>query len=404
MSLRSLKRKSIEFYSRLFPDTMETSEGKTLNVFRKDAKKNMYFNPRFLKAFNAGLFELTDANGDFVRQRISDVVTNKAKSVNNVLTRHANNQQIKSKGGGRDKSYPVEFIFKSWMRYDKKKKKHKFYYWKAKYNLSSVVYRKLKDFKTSISGSTIKYDFLTEYDENKEPVVDYSKLEALTGSLLPKESRADGNHKVRELNKSKYFHTSETLREEFESWINDIDDILSGKTSNGASHYVLVEIDINVTSQGRDVDTRTVASPSQIVQANKQAMFFTSFLVKNDIEKQYDDGINPESFKKRTGLEYRENSCLATIVLWFMYHKDNSRYPKYIEGSKKDHCGLLKSRRDVLDKYGVKHVTKSKSGVSFESTKSSITYELISNVTGIEFKADGALQLSFEQIEFFEPL
>jgi hypothetical protein len=84
MSLRSLKPKSIELHSRLFPDTMETSEGKTLNVFRKDAKKNLYFNPRFLKAFKAGLFESTDANGDFVRQRISDVVTTKTKSVKNV--------------------------------------------------------------------------------------------------------------------------------------------------------------------------------------------------------------------------------------------------------------------------------------------------------------------------------
>jgi hypothetical protein len=137
-----------------------------------------------------------------------------------VLTRHANNQQIKSKGGGRDKSFPVEFIFKSWMKYDQKKKKHKFYYWKAKYNLSSVVYRKLKEFKTSTSGSTIKYDFLKKY-LNNEPLVDYSKLEALTGALLPKESRADAKHRVRDLNKSKYFHTSETLREEFESLINN---------------------------------------------------------------------------------------------------------------------------------------------------------------------------------------
>jgi hypothetical protein len=410
MSLAMIKRKAIEADSRMFPDRMmTTTDGRSLTVFKN--KKTLTLYPRFIKAWKENRIKSDDdVKSKFLRKKVNALITNRKENVRIIVHRYMSHQQVMSTAGGRDKSHRTEFIFKCWIK-DGDKPAGSYYYFKLYYNLSLAVIRKIKEHANSTtSGVTIRYDFLRGWSgiiEASEPVLDYKSLLALTGSLLPAKYKVDGKHYTREEEKQKYkyFHTSNTLRDDFEAWIDRVDDILSGVSPNGGSDYRLVGIDVNVKSSAKDADIANVVSikPSQIQQADGQAMFFTSSLIKNDLEAKYDDGINPDTFKARTGFDYRPNSCLATITLYFMYRVDNSMYPKYINGTKQIKCCLIVERRSMLDLWGIDHAKQIKggSGKPFEGTISSITYELISRVTGVKFQADGSLKISFEEMECF---
>jgi len=381
----------------MFPDSMQTAEGKILKVFRKGGKKRQHFSHTFLKAWKAGKFENTDSAGNY-QESIGELVNNRKYYADRITKRNEQmrymHETYKSVAKDRDKWFEVDVLFKSWVGYDKEEQEDGYEYWTEHYKLSIPVLRKLIIHKHSEGDrSEIIYDFLldefTKIGKHKGNMPtpsnpNYERLEAFMSSLVEleelKKMPIDGVKKRKD-----YFHTAKFLRDDFESLIMRIDDLI-----NGGSTAKLVRMETKIISKMRESGQFEVVKPSQIEQMD-QAMHFTTFLVKNDVNLTYDDGITPKAFELRTGQTYRQNSCLATIVIYFMYHSDNSRLPKYLYGKKKNNCSLVSERRDEIKRlYGV--------------DDKQITYDLVSRACGVPFRDDGSLVLTFQQLERFVSL
>ena len=353
------------------------SDGKYMNVFRNRGKKKQHFSSTFLRSWRAGEFDSTGDEGHFVRTSIGEMISNRSKHLATLTRREILLKEHKVKVGDRDKSMKVSVNFKFWDRYDEKKREHVYFHSRHwKFNLSMPVVRRLVQFQSheNEKGKSC-YNFLTGFNANNEPELDYEALDKFVASLV--KNRKELLKELRQIKfeeysstKRSYFHTSKSLQREFEKFVKHLDDCLV------QSSGLLVFMDCRFASRMQQSDGSYYVRASDIPQAIRQAMVLTTQLVANDLREEYQDGIDPDSFLLRTGEVYRPNSCLATILVWWMYKEDDSKIPKYYQGKDSKKCVLVKERKDhIRETYGVDHRR--------------IGYDLVSRSCGVDFGEDG---------------
>ena len=220
--------------------------------------------------------------------------------------------------------------------------------------------------------------------ERKKKIPDKAQLDLLKLSL--------GRNDVilADAEKAGTMTTSATILSQLKDLIKNTDEAMTS-ASEDASGWKLTGIEI-VLRSGETVATGTsIVGGGDIPQANeRQAKFFTSKAIGNDITLEYD--FPPKVFEHRTGNEYRPNSCLATCVLYGMFRDNEASNeaprPKWIQG--------VKVKVNTLPKW---RIAKIKEMYGVESQD--LSYELISKICSVPFMPDGSLVLKFKEMELF---
>ena len=240
------------------------------------------------------------------------------------------------------------------------------------YRLTVPVIKQFFRFASSRSSNDVSctYDFVTRYLSSGEALVNYDRLIEFLLAFTKKVAR---------------FHSAPpAVRQDLEKLIRDLDELMGCSAK-------LVKLRMYVVSHAMDSQLVLSARASEVKQSDRQARWFVSHDVANDLGSDYE--ISPAAFARRTGLEYRPNSCLATCVLFSMFKSDDSQLPKFVEtgaGRRSQNRLPKANREDIRHRFGV------------DSTE--LSYDLVKRACGVAEAnphKDDRVVLSFQQLDNF---
>ena len=179
------------------------------------------------------------------------------------------------------------------------------------------------------------------------------------------------------LSKTFRFHTKHTeLRQTLTEFASKTGQYMR-ESPDGSGTLVAMRVYLDGTSM-ETMEQFSQTHPGDIVVAlGAKGRYFHNRFLENDIGLiDFDDSMMSQ-FKEHTGQEFRPNSCLASAMLYICFVGKGR--PVWIEAKNWDR--LQRTKKPM------------------KSTSIRIpTYEIISEICGVEFQADGSLQMSLHQL------
>ena len=414
-SIRDQLKSSREHRKLVFPQRVTTTEnGKSIQVFKRNSAD---FSPTFLKYLKSGQISTPIHNSALVTATEPTKKRNKR-----FVQQETNKDMIKSVVGSRESYQVVDIHYKCvyfnsetsrWVNCTMKP---------IQYKLSIPILNNLIQYASSRRQSTLLYKFKTGENEGGEPILDYTPIEhflksiqstcrtknalktdlkQLSSTLRAEEMKHNKDDTKLEVLKNK-IKSNKSLLLEFSSkfstkmssgaLVQDLDKIcFETDKSITSDSFKLIGLECVVRSEEFEATGIGGVNAGDIPQADeRQAKHFTTNIIENDITNDHE--IHPDAFKKRTGIVFCPNSCLATIVLYSMFRdnaeSDETPRVRWIQGVKVRQSKLLLSRSEKIEReYGVKC--------------DDLSYDLISRVTEVNFLPDGSLRLTFNEMEKF---